>query len=79
MKRLRSFIPLLLLIALGIAGLSSGVLNRFRPETLAAEQASLQALIAAHPVLAGSAFIGVVTLAISTGIPGVVVLILAAA
>jgi len=77
MKRLRSFIPLLLLIALGIAGLSSGVLNRFRPETLAVEQASLQALIAEHPVLAGGAFIGAVTLAISTGIPGVIVLILA--
>ena len=77
MKRLRSFIPLLLLIALGIVGLSSGVLNRFRPETLAVEQASLQAQIAAHPVLTAAAFISAVTLAISTGIPGVVVLILA--
>jgi len=77
MKRLRSFIPLFILIALGIAGLSTGVLNRFRPETLAAEQASLQAQIALHPLLAASAYVGAVTLAISTGIPGVIVMILA--
>ena len=77
MQRLRSFLPLLVLIALGIAVLTSGVLNRFRPETLAVEQASLQAQIAAHPIFAGLAQIGATTLAISTGIPGVVVLIFA--
>jgi uncharacterized membrane protein YdjX (TVP38/TMEM64 family) len=76
MKRWRSFLPLLVLIALGIALLASGSLNRFRPETLAAEQANLQLQIAAHPVIACLMHIGVITLAISTGIPGVVVLIL---
>jgi uncharacterized membrane protein YdjX (TVP38/TMEM64 family) len=77
MKRWRSFLPLLVLIAIGVALLASGSLNRFRPETLAAEQANLQAQIAAHPVLACLLHIGIITLAISTGIPGVVVLILA--
>jgi uncharacterized membrane protein YdjX (TVP38/TMEM64 family) len=52
-------------------------LNRFRPETLALEQAGLQAQIAAHPVAAGALQIVATTLAISTGIPGVVVLIFA--
>jgi len=77
MRRFRSFLPLVVLIAVGIALLSTGVLNRFRPETLAAEQASLQMHIAAHPILAALIHIGVITLSISTGIPGVVVLIMA--
>src|SRR5215831_12924524 len=77
MKRLKNFLPILVLIALGIALLASGVLNRFRPSNLAQEQAHLQELIALHPVLAAGAFIIAVTLAISTGVPGVVVLILA--
>jgi uncharacterized membrane protein YdjX (TVP38/TMEM64 family) len=77
MKRWRSFLPLLVLIAIGVALLASGSLNRFRPETLAAEQANLQLQIAAHPVIACLIHIGVITLAISTGIPGAIVLILA--
>ena len=77
MKRFRSFIPLLVLIAIGIALLSSGVLNRLRPETLGLEQANLHAQIAMHPVLAALAHITAMTLAISTGIPGMVVLVFA--
>ena len=77
MKRFRAFLPIVILIAIGIALLASGVLNRFRPEHLALEQAALQAQIAVHPLLAAAAYVGAVTLAISTGIPGVVVLILA--
>jgi uncharacterized membrane protein YdjX (TVP38/TMEM64 family) len=65
------------LIAIGIALLSTGALNRFRPETLAAEQISLQLRIAAHPIIAALLHVGVITLSISTGIPGVVVLIMA--
>lgn len=77
MRRFRSFLPLLILIAIGIALLSTGALNRFRPETLASEQANLQAQIAAHPLQAGLLQIGVTTLAIATGVPGVLVVILA--
>ncbi|MEO8804089.1 MAG: VTT domain-containing protein [Rudaea sp.] len=77
MRRFRSFLPLLVLIALGIALLASGTLNRFRPDTLAVEQASLQTQIGLHPIFAGAAHIVATTLAISTGIPGVIVLIFA--
>lgn len=77
MKRLRSFLPLLVLVAAGIALLMSGVLDRFSPQNLAGEQANLQAQIAAHPVLASLVHIGAMALAISTGIPGAVVIILA--
>jgi len=77
MKRLRAFLPLLILIAIGIALLSTGVLNRFRPETLAASQAQLQAQIALQPIRAGLLHVGVTTLAIATGVPGVLVVILA--
>jgi uncharacterized membrane protein YdjX (TVP38/TMEM64 family) len=77
MKRYRSLLPILILIAIGVALLVSGVLNRFRPENLAHEQATLQIQIAQHPWLACAIHVGAVTLAISTGIPGVVVLILA--
>jgi len=69
MKKFRSFLPLLVLIALGIALLSTGVLNQFRPDNLAHEQAHLQALIAQYPILAGLLHIGTITLAIATGIP----------
>ena len=77
MKRLRAFLPLLVLIAIGVALLSTGVLNRLRPETLASEQAQLQAQITAHPIRAGLIHVGVTTLAIATGVPGVLVVILA--
>jgi uncharacterized membrane protein YdjX (TVP38/TMEM64 family) len=77
MKKFRSFLPLVVLIAIGIALLSTGVLNRFRPDTLATEQASLQLQIAAHPVIAALIHVGVITLSISTGIPGVALLIMA--
>ena len=77
MKRWRSFIPLIVLIAIGIALLSTGQFNRFRPETLATEQANLKAQIAMHPAIASLIHVSVVTLAISTGIPGAIVLILA--
>jgi len=77
MKRLRAFLPLLVLIAIGIALIASGALDRFRPEHLGAEQLRLRAEIAAHPILAALAQVAIVTLAISTGIPGAVVLILA--
>jgi len=77
MKRLRSFLPLIVLISIGIALLLSGALDRFRPETLGAEQVHLRAQIAEHPVIAALIQIAIVTLAISTGIPGALVLIMA--
>src|SRR5579862_3410968 len=70
MKRFRSFLPLIVLLAIGIALLSTGVLDRFRPQNLAHEQAAMQAQIALHPVIASLMQIGVITLVIAIGIPG---------
>ena len=77
MKRLRAFLPLLVLIAIGLALLASGVLERFDPHHIARQQAQIQAGIAAHPVWAGLIQIGLMMLAIATGIPGAIVIVLA--
>jgi len=77
MKRFKHLLPIFILIALGLGLFFSGALDRFRPDNIGNEQAALQAQVAAHPFLASLTYIGAVTLAISTGIPGVVVLILA--
>jgi len=77
MKRLRALIPLFILIAIGIGLLASGALDRFKPENLAHEQVQLQQQIVDHPVLAPLIQIGAMWMAISTGIPGAVVIIFA--
>jgi uncharacterized membrane protein YdjX (TVP38/TMEM64 family) len=77
MKRLKSLLPLLILVVLGIALFASGVLDRFDPHTIAHERENLRASIAAHPLLAGLMQVGAVMLAVATGIPGMVVMILA--
>jgi uncharacterized membrane protein YdjX (TVP38/TMEM64 family) len=77
MKRLRSLLPLLLLILVGAGLFASGVLDRFGPAGIAAERHELQQQIAQHPLLSAAIHVGIVTAAISTGIPGTVVLILA--
>lgn len=77
MKRLRSLLPLLLLITLGIVLLCNGALDRFQPAHLAAEQQRLQAMIVEHPLVASLMQIVVMMLAIATGIPGAIVIIFA--
>lgn len=77
MKRLRAFLPLIVLIAIGVALIASGALDRFQPAQLGAEQDHLRALIAEYPVLSALVQIVVVMLGISTGIPGIIVLIFA--
>lgn len=77
MKRLRAFLPLLALVGIGVALFFSGVLDRFAPAHIAQEQVDLQLSIAAHPLLAALAHIGLMTLAIATGIPGAIVIVLA--
>lgn len=77
MKRLRSFLPLIVLVSIGIALFFSGALDRFRPETFGTEQVQLRAQVEAHPVLAALIQIAAVMLVISTGIPGALVLIMA--
>jgi uncharacterized membrane protein YdjX (TVP38/TMEM64 family) len=77
MKRLRALLPLLILIAVGIGLLASGSLDRFKPEHIATEQVQLQQQIVDHPVLAPLIQIGAMWMAVSTGIPGAVVLVFA--
>jgi uncharacterized membrane protein YdjX (TVP38/TMEM64 family) len=77
MKRLRSFLPLLILVSIGIVLLASGLLDRLRPERIADQYTDLRAMILAHPVHAGGIYAGLVMLVVATGVPGSVVLILA--
>ncbi|GMV29450.1 MAG: hypothetical protein AMXMBFR59_15750 [Rhodanobacteraceae bacterium] len=77
MNRLRSLLPLLLLILVGASLFASGVLDHFGPAAIAAERHALQLQIAQHPLLSAAIHVGIITAAISTGIPGGVVLILA--
>jgi uncharacterized membrane protein YdjX (TVP38/TMEM64 family) len=77
MKSWRSFLPLLILFGIGVALFFSGALDRFAPQHIAQEQIDLQADIVAHPWLAALSQIGLMTLAIATGIPGGIVIVLA--
>ncbi|HEU4665057.1 MAG TPA: VTT domain-containing protein [Dokdonella sp.] len=77
MKRLRALLPLLVLIAIGVALFFGGALDRFDPHRVAQEEAQLRGAIEAHPWLAALAQVGLMTLAIATGIPGAIVVVLA--
>jgi uncharacterized membrane protein YdjX (TVP38/TMEM64 family) len=77
LSRWRAALPLLLLIAAGIVLIASGALDRFHPDHLLAEQSGLRDSIAEHPWLSRLAYIGLLTMAVSTGVPGTVVIIFA--
>jgi uncharacterized membrane protein YdjX (TVP38/TMEM64 family) len=77
MKRLRAFLPLLVLIAIGVALFFGGALDRFDPHRIAQEEAELRGVIATHPWLAALGQVGLMMLAIATGIPGAIVIVLA--
>jgi Uncharacterized conserved protein len=77
LKRLRAALPLVLLLVAGIVLYASGALDRLSPQHLVAHQHELHAHIATHPWLSRLAYVGLLTLAMSTGIPGTIVIILA--
>lgn len=77
MSRWRAALPLLLLLIAGAVMLGSGALDRFHPTRLLAEEGALRGAIAEHPVMSRLAYTGLLTLAISTGVPGTIVIILA--
>ena len=77
MSRLRAALPLILLVLAGIALFSSGTLDRLHPEQLVAHQDQLRSGIATAPWLSRIAYIGLLTLAMSTGIPGTIIVIFA--
>lgn len=77
MKRLRAFVPLLILVAMGVAVLASGLLDRFDPQRIVQQEAQWRSGIGAHPWLAALAQVGAMTLAIATGVPGAIVIVFA--
>ena len=77
MSRWRAALPLLLLVLAGIVLFASGSLDQLSPPRLVAHQAELQAQIAAHPWFTRLAYIGLITLAMATGLPGTVLVIMA--
>jgi uncharacterized membrane protein YdjX (TVP38/TMEM64 family) len=77
LSRLRAALPLILLVLAGIALFSSGLMDRLHPEQLVQHQDQLRQEIATAPWLSRVTFIGLLTLAMSTGIPGTVIIIIA--
>lgn len=77
MNRLRAFLPLLLLLAIGAGLYASGLLQRFDPHHLAQEEAMLRSSLAGHPLLGASFHVGALALVVATGVPGGIVLVLA--
>jgi uncharacterized membrane protein YdjX (TVP38/TMEM64 family) len=77
MSRWRAALPLLLLLIAGAVMLGSGALDRFHPTRLLADEGALRSAIAEHPVMSRLAYAGLLTLAIATGVPGTIVIILA--
>lgn len=77
MSRWRAALPLTLLLLAGLILLFSGTLQKLAPEHLMLHQQQLHAEIAAHPWLSRLIFIGALTVATATGIPGTIVVILA--
>lgn len=78
MNRLKAALPLLLLIAIGGALYFGGALDLLAPRHLMANQAQLRELIDANPWLARATLVTAMTLAVATGIPGTIFLVLAA-
>jgi uncharacterized membrane protein YdjX (TVP38/TMEM64 family) len=77
LSRLRAALPLILLVLAGIALFSSGLLDRLHPEQLVAHQDQLRSQIATAPWLSRIAYVGLLTLAMATGIPGTIIVIFA--
>lgn len=77
MSRWRAALPLALLLLAGIVLFASGVLDQLSPQQLVANQAQLHAHIAKHPWMTRMGYIGLLTLAMATGIPGTIIIILA--
>jgi uncharacterized membrane protein YdjX (TVP38/TMEM64 family) len=76
-SRWRAALPLAVLVVAGVAMLASGVLERFHPGRLLAEEGALRQAIDANPALSRLAYTGLLTLAIATGVPGTIVIVLA--
>ena len=74
---MRAFIPLVILIAIGVAVGASGMLEQLSPHHIMAEQANWSREIAAHPVLTCVVYVAVLTISIATALPGPLFIIIA--
>ncbi|MBX3699469.1 MAG: TVP38/TMEM64 family protein [Dokdonella sp.] len=77
MHRLKSLLPLLALVALGLGLFLAGAFDHFDPHHIVEEEVTLHARIVAHPLLARLLHVGAMTLAIATGLPGAVLVVFA--
>lgn len=77
MNRWRAALPLALMVLVGVVALTSGALDRLHPSRLLADEGSLRAAIAAHPLLSRLSYAGLLTAAIATGVPGTIAIVLA--
>jgi uncharacterized membrane protein YdjX (TVP38/TMEM64 family) len=77
MNRLRAFVPLLILIAIGIAVGVSGVLQHVSPSHIMADQTHWRQAIAAYPWIAYLVYVAALTLSIATAMPGPLLIIIA--
>ncbi len=77
MNRLRAFVPLLVLIAIGIAVGASGLLQHLSPSHILAEQTAWRQAITAYPWIAYVVYILALTLSIATAMPGPLLIIIA--
>lgn len=78
MKRLRAALPLVLLVAVGIALFVSGGLDNLSPERLVGRYDQLQHVIAHYPWMSRIAYVGFLAIVVATGIPASVVVTVAA-
>ena len=69
MRALRHAIPLVLLILAGVVAWRSGLAGQLSWAALARHQAALRVLVAAHPVAAPAAFVGVYALLVAFSVP----------
>lgn len=69
MKRLRAALPLIVLVAIGIALFASGGLNSLNPVQLTSEHGQLRELINHYPWISRIAYVGFLAIVVATGIP----------
>lgn len=65
------------MVLVGLGLLASGVLDRFDTKHLLTDQGTLRSFIDTQPVLSRVGYVVLLTLAIATGVPGTIVIVLA--
>jgi uncharacterized membrane protein YdjX (TVP38/TMEM64 family) len=76
MKRLLRYVPLLLLVVLGVALWTSGATRYLHLYSLREHAVMLRALVHSHPILALATFVGALTLTTATSLPGGLVIMM---